>query len=259
MFLPLPNKYISEREDYTEPAKSSEAWAWLWEQRILLKKKPTQREIAKHLCWSRHKVRELLTDFSTFCEQYFTKKCTRSGPIGEEFTGGVEQNSTKTPPKPHQKVNQNSPKNDQLTLESPVASSDPEASKRKSKLINLINTISVPLGSGVNKDHITSKVVEVFNFWYQYNTGARSFRKDQVKVIRSALRSYTIHDIKLVITYVHKGDNWWTKNNTKLTSILRDKNLPSILEEAELWQPKQPQQPQQPQQQSKPKGIDFSI
>ena len=258
MFLPLPNKYISEREDYTEPAKSSEAWAWLWQQRIILKKKPTQREIAKHLCWSRHKVRELLTDFSTFCGLYFTKKCTNNRPLGDEFMGSVEQTTTKTQPKTNQKVNQKSPQTDQLSLESTADTSDPEASKRKNKLINLINSISVPLGAGINKEHITEKVVEVFNFWYQYNTSARSLRKDQVKVIRSALRSYTIHDIKLVITYVHEGNNWWTQNNTKITSILRDKNLPSILEEAELWKPKQQQQ-QQPKNNNNPNRINFSI
>ena len=255
MFLPLPNKYISEREDYTQPAKASEAWSWLWEQRIMLKKKPTQREIAKHLCWSRHKVRELLTDFSTFCGLYFTKKCTNNRPLGDEFMGDVEETPTKKPPINNQEITKKSPQNDHLSLESPEPSSDPEASKRKSKLLNLINSISIPLGTGVNKEHITSKVVDVFNFWYQYNTSARSFRKDQVKVIRSALRSYTIHDIKLVITYVCTGDNWWNKNNTKLTSILRDKNLPVILEEAELWKPKEQQQPKT----KTTKRIDFSI
>jgi hypothetical protein len=255
MFLPLPNKYVSEREDYSQPAKASEAWAWLWEQRIMLRKKPTQREIAKHLCWSRHKVRELQNDFSTFCGLYFTKKCTKNRPLGDEFMGAIDETPTNLPPKPEHKVNQKSPQTDHLVLETPAQPSDPEASKRKEKENNLINLLLIPIGVGVNKSHLTKNVIDLFNHWYKYNTGARSFRKDQVKVIRSALRSYTITDIKLVITYVHDGDNWWTKNNTKLTSILRDKNLPSILEEAELWKPKQEQQPK-----TKTTGrIDFSI
>ena len=97
MFIPLPNKYVSERDDYQQPAKASEAWAWLWEQRIILKKKPSQREIASALCWSRHRVRELLTDFSTFCEHYFTKTKPKVPPKNHQIPA-------KKPPQNHHKT-----------------------------------------------------------------------------------------------------------------------------------------------------------
>ena len=258
MFLPLPTKYISEREDYTEPAKASEAWAWLWEQRILLKKKPTQREIAKHLCWSRYKVRELVADFQTFCEQYFAKKCTKNRPLGDEFMGNIEQSTAKTPPKNHQSSNKTPPKTDHLTLESPEPSASQKASKRKEKENKLLLLLSVKPSANLDLSSVNEDMVDVFNHWAGYRKSVRAFRVDQARILKAALKNHTKHDLKMVIDYCFTAPdnlpyvkNWRENGWTDITNLLNRDKVSRNIEVSLDWKEGTKQTFKQPTTQNK--------
>ena len=266
MWIPLPMKYVSERDDYTQPAKESEAWSWLWTQRILLRREPSQREISKALCWSRHKVRQLQKDVDQFADQYFSKKKTKVVPIGSDYMEDVEQTSTKGQPGFDQVSTTSVPETDHPPAETPseTATQQPLYSKSKSKNTTNINLLNVSIGKGVVHAHITKSLAEVYNHWHSHKKTAKSIRKAQVKTIRSALKVHTVEECKLIIDYVFLGDNWWTENNTKIESILNSKNAGGLLEDAEEWKRKPqkmsalpPQtllpQEQQPKQQPKRK------
>ena len=243
MWIPLPMKYVSERDDYTQPAKESEAWSWLWTQRILLRREPSQREISKALCWSRHKVRQLQKDVDQFADQYFKKTRTKVVPIGHDYMGGVEQTPTKGQPENNQVPTTSVPETDHPppTTPSETATQQPlySKSKRTSTSINKnINLLNVGVGKGVVEAHISKSLAEVYNHWHSHKKTAKAIRKAQVKTIRSALKVHTVEECKLIIDYVFLGDNWWTENNTKIESILNSKNAGGLLEDAEEWKRK---------------------
>ena len=247
MFIPLPNKYVSERDDYQQPAKASEAWAWLWEQRIILKKKPSQREIASALCWSRHRVRELLTDFSTFCEHYFTKTKPKVEPLGAEFMGNIDESSAKKPPNTRQKTTTKPPQNDQSSSTEPVLTDTAKGDKRKNTC-NLINKLLVKAGKGWDTSILTEDMVDVFNHWVGHRKKVRSFRKDQAKVLLAALKTHTSEDLKMVIDYCFTApDNlpyvksWRHNGYTDIINLLNrdkvDRNVDVALDWKEGNQP----------------------
>lgn len=246
MWIPLPMKYVSERDDYKQPAKESEAWSWLWTQRILLRREPSQREISKALCWSRHKVRQLQKDLDQFADQYFKKTRTKVVPIGHGYMGDVEQTPTNGQPENNQKTTTSVPETDHPPAETPseTATQQPLYSKSKSKnTLNsnskLIDSLKGKVGKGVNKSHLTEEVIEVYNFWHDYKKTSRMILKKQVRVIRAALKSdnpytaelYTVEDCKLIIDFVF-NDEWWLEHCTDLHSILNDNNLNKLTTKA---------------------------
>ena len=256
MWIPLPMKYVSERDDYKQPAKESEAWSWLWTQRILLRREPSQREISKALCWSRHKVRQLQKDVDQFADQYFKKTRTKVVPIGNDYMGDVEQTPTKGQPENNQVPTTSVPETDHPppTTPSETETQQPLYSKSKSKNTSNINLLNVGIGKGVVQAHITKALAEVYNHWHSHKKTAKAIRKAQVKTIRSALGVNTVEECKLII-----GDNWWTENNTKIESILNSKNAGGLLEDAEEWKRKPqkisalPPQPLLPQEEQQPR------
>lgn len=272
MWIPLPMKYVSERDDYKQPAKESEAWSWLWTQRILLRREPSQREISKALCWSRHKVRQLQKDLDQFADQYFKKTRTKVVPIGHDYMGDVEQTPTNGQPENNQVPTTSVPETDHPPAETPseTATQQPlySKSKRTSTLNSnskLIDSLKVEIGKGVNKSHLTKNVIEVYNHWHSHKKTSRAIRMAQVKTIRSALKVHTVEECKLIIDFVF-NDEWWKKNNTKIRSILNSKNAGDLLEDAEEWKRKPqkmsalpPQtllpQEEQPKQQPKKRKI----
>lgn len=272
MWIPLPMKYVSERDDYKQPAKESEAWSWLWTQRILLRREPSQREISKALCWSRHKVRQLQKDLDQFADQYFKKTRTKVVPIGHDYMGDVEQTPTNGQPENNQVPTTSVPETDHPPAETPseTATQQPlySKSKRTSTLNSnskLIDSLKVEIGKGVNTSHLTKNVIEVFNYYYEHKPTLQKFRSDQVAAIRGALKLITVEECKLVIDFAF-GGSWWTTHNTKIISFFRKKIVQGVLEDAEEWKRKPqkmsalpPQtllpQEEQPKQQPKKRKI----
>ena len=240
MWIPLPMKYVSERDDYTQPAKESEAWSWLWTQRILLRREPSQREISKALCWSRHKVRQLQKDVDQFADQYFKKARTKVVPIGHGYMEDVEQTPTNKQPENNQVPTTSVPETDHPPSDPPsqTEKQQPLYSTSKSKSTCKSNLLNVGVGKGVVQAHVTKALADVYNHWHSHKKTAKAIRKAQVKTIRSALKVHTVEECNLIIDYVFLGDNWWTENNTKIESILNSKNAGGLLEDAEEWKRK---------------------
>jgi len=244
MWMPLPKDYISEREDYSTKAKRSEAWAWLWEMRILLKKKPSQREIAKALCWSRHEVRGLQKDFEDFCIKYFTKNSPEDNqepatnrPFGSDVIEDIQKKRTKSSPK----SDQNSPKSDQLSLTPTVDRETPKSSKRTLKEHEHLELLIVKTAKGIKKKDITKDVVAVYNHWHQYKPRATTLRVDQLKIIKASLKFHTVQELQRVFDYAftasddHQYVSWWReKKYLDITNLLNrerlDRNVDCALE-----------------------------
>tara|TARA_R110000851_G_scaffold84037_1_gene183471 strand:+ start:5245 stop:6066 length:822 start_codon:yes stop_codon:yes gene_type:complete len=245
MWMPLPKEYISTREDYTLAAKRSEAWAWLWEQRILLKKKPSQREIAKTLCWSRHEVRKLQKDFEDFAVKYFTKcspeanqEPTKKRPFGSDVIEGIRKKRTKKSPKP----DQSSPKNDQLSLTTPVVTATEKASKGTLKEQEHLNLLIVKTAKGIKKKDITKDIVAVYNHWHQYKPRSTTLRQDQLKLMKGALSLHTVSELQRVFDYAFTASDkhphvsfWREKGYLDISNLLSGKNVHRNVDLALEW------------------------
>tara|TARA_X000001388_G_scaffold75579_1_gene70727 strand:+ start:245 stop:1054 length:810 start_codon:yes stop_codon:yes gene_type:complete len=245
MWMPLPKEYISEREDYSTKAKRSEAWAWIWEQRILLKKKPSQREIAKALCWSRHEVRKLQKDFEDFAVKYFTKSSPQDNqepatkrPFASDVVEGIRKKRTKSSPKPDQK----SPKTDQLSLTPAVETETPKSSKRTIKEHEHLKLLNVKTAKGIKKQDITKDVVAVYNHWHQYKPRATTLRIDQLKIIKAALKLHTVEELQRVFDYAftasdkHPHVSWWRERKyLDITNLLNKEKVHRNVDHALDW------------------------
>jgi len=243
--MPLPKEYISEREDYSTKAKRSEAWAWIWEQRILLKKNPSQREIAKALCWSRHEVRKLQKDFEDFAVKYFTKSSpednqssTKNRPFGTDVVEGIRKKRTKSSPK----TDQSSPKTDQSSSKTTAERETPKSSKSTVKEQEHLKLLNVKTAKGIKKQDITKDVVAVYNHWHQYKPRSTTLRIDQLRIIKAALKVHTVQELQRVFDYAftasenHPHVSWWRERKyLDITNLLNKEKVHRNVDHALDW------------------------
>ena len=242
--MPLPKEYVSEREDYTTKAKRSEAWAWIWEQRIYLKKKPSQREISKALCWSRHEVRKLQKDFEDFAVKYFTKSSpednqssTKNRPFGTDVVEGIRKKRTKSSPK----TDQSSPKTDQSSSKTTAERETPKSSKSTVKEQEHLK-LNVKTAKGIKKQDITKDVVAVYNHWHQYKPRSTTLRIDQLRIIKAALKLHTVQELQRVFDYAftasenHPHVSWWRERKyLDITNLLNKEKVHRNVDHALDW------------------------
>jgi len=212
--------YVSERDDYNIPAKRSEAWAWMWEQKIVCRKKPSQREISNALCWKRHQVRALQNDFDAFCVHYFNKSGPQILPLGDDYKATIKKKATKTPPP------------------SPLFAPAKNAPIVKEKTSLLL----VKLSKGLSIDYLTKDMIEVFNHWYKFRSSVRSFRKDQAKILKSALQNHTVEELKAIVDYCFTADDslpyikaWRENGYTDICNLLNRDKVERNVEIAQDW------------------------
>lgn len=237
-WIPCPRDIVAEIEmqdfDRERPACDAAGFLYVWKLK-LDGVKLTERKIAKRMGWTRHRSKQVLNRVDSFWMDWQEKMC-RPKP---------DQNPTNNQPEPDHSDAGSKP-----NMEEPSANNQPEPDQDSAihtgdiikDKVKETKTFIRPLGSGVRVDWMTKDVVKVYEHWLSFNENARKIRKDQVKIIRSALREVSADECCSVLDYAYKAPShsahvtfWREKGFLDVTNLLNREKLHRNIDLAEKW------------------------
>ena len=238
-WIPCPRDIVAEIElqDFCREKPACDAAGFLYVWKLKLDGvKLTERKIAKRMGWTRHRSRSLIQRVDIFWSDWHLNMCrpkydqspTNNQPESDHSvpvaTPDMEESSTKSQPKPDQ--------------DSATHAGD-NIIKDKTKETK---TYTRPLGSGLRADWMTIDVCKVWDCWYRYNPRAKKIRKDQVKIIRAALRDVTADQCCDVIRYCNEAPEtaphvsfWRQSSFTDISNLLNREKLHRNIHHSEEW------------------------
>ena len=237
-WIPCPRDIVAEIEmqDFSKERPACDAAGFLYVWKLKLDGvKLTERKIANRMGWSRHKSRQLLNRLDIFWIEWEENMCRPK----------YNQNPTMIQPKTSHKKRVPNPNTDDISTEDiPLFDQEPAPTRDKviKKKVKQIKEFTRPLGEGLQESWMTKSVCEVWDFWFKYNPRTRKIRKDQVRVIKAALKAYSVEQCCNIIEYANEAPDsaphvefWREQNFMDLINLLNTKNIPRNEEHARAW------------------------